>query len=331
LSLCVASAPEEFSDIFIPFPKERRLARIFVLRRLVNRLRPDWIFTVNEGHLWLPILLKLFCGVKIAVELQGLGFEEKYGDGKITYINYLYSKYSVWFFLHFYDLVIAVSHKLVEYYAPMSRKNWVVVSGGVALEALPQAAARPGDGGTFTVGYMGNTRGYQGLPFVLEAVALCKKRGMPVRLNLILSGNIVPTEAKLDELGIRDITILHHNVSHEEASRLIMESDVLPIPRPSIAITEFAFPSKLPEYLGSGIPTIMTEVGPVAELGEELRACSIIIPAHDIAEQLAKGFEKVRAMESGERQAMGQRARAFVAQKFDWHTLGTTMSQAFES
>lgn len=329
LKVCAATVPEEFKNIFVPFPRERGFKKIAPLLRIVRTERPEWVFTVNEGDLWIPILLKWFFGVRIAVEIQGVGFAEKYADGKISYIGYLYAKYQVWVLLHFYDIVFAVSQKLVDYYAPMSRK-WVIIRGGAAIEEIPDQSDRAHDGASFTLGYMGNARAYQGLPYILEAAALLSTRNVPVRLNLILGGDSSKTEALLAARGLTDITTLHRNVPHEEANRLIGESDVLAIPRPSIPITEYAFPGKLAECLASGIPTVMTEVGPVAEMRPEIATCALIIPSDDISKHLADAYERVYRMSADERRALGKRAREFSQRTLSWDVLGPTYSDAFE-
>lgn len=328
LHICVASAPKEFDDIFIPYPSQRGLRKLRPLISIVREYKPDYVCTANEGGLLPPIALKLFCGVKIAVEIQGLGAEELYADGSIGYIHSIARQWKVRWLLRWYDLVFAVSQKLADFYAPISRQ-WVIVRGGAAVEEIPDASKLLRDASVFTIGYMGNARAYQGLPNLLEAAAILKKRGVPVRLNLILSGQIASTQSLLDSLGLRDITMLHNNVPHDQVNTLIASSDALVIPRPSIPITEYAFPGKLAECLATGIPTVMTEVGPVHELRDELEKCAVIVGTEHMPQQLASAFERIFKMGLAERQALGFRAREYARRALSWEVLAPVYANAF--
>jgi glycosyltransferase involved in cell wall biosynthesis len=328
--ICAASVPEEFKDIFIPYPQTRRLRKLLDLSAIMRTYRPDYIFTATSGGLLPPVILKLIFGVKIAEEIHGMAFEELYADGTIGKFGYVLMKWKVWALLHFYNVVFVMSGKLIDYYAPMS-KGWVLAYGAVDADEVPDASERIQDGQKLIIGYMGNARAYQGLPFLIEAAADLKARGIQLRLNLIISGDRIKLQELLDQYELTDLATIHHNVSHEEAYRLITDSSVLVIPRASSPITEYVFPGKLADYLATGIPTITTRVGAVDELQQEFSTRCVVIEPDHIASGLADALMQVNGMTGAQRRALGARARAYARERFSWDARGKIFNAEFRS
>lgn len=328
LLICAQSVPNEFQDIFVPYPAESGIRKLRALREIVRTNGITHIFTATSTGLLAPVLLKFMCGTKIAVEIHGMSFDELYADGSIGWFRYYLLKYKVWLLLHFYNTVFVMLKKQVDYYAPMSRK-WIIAHTAVVPEEVPDASSRVRDEQSFVIGYMGNGRPYQGLPFLIEAASLLREQGIPACLNLVISGDLTEVRQLIDQHHLGDVTVIHNNVSHVEAYRLVSDSSVLVIPRPSIAITEYAFPSKLPEYLATGIPVVLTEVGPVEELRAELERHAFIILADHIPEHLVEALLRVHAMSAAERTEFGARARSYALKKFNWAARGALINAQF--
>jgi glycosyltransferase involved in cell wall biosynthesis len=326
LLICARSVPEEFLDIFIPYPQERGLRKLLALRHIVKTRAISHVFTATDIGLVAPVLLKLVTGVKIVDEVHGMSFDELLADGKIGRFRYFVLKSKVWVLLHLYDTVFTMLRKQADYYAPMSRK-WVIAHVAVVVDEVPDASAQVHSKETLAIGYMGNARTYQGLPYLIEAAALAREEGVPVRLNLILSGDDTAVRAELDRFGLSGVTTIHRNVPHEEAYRLIVHSDVLVIPRPSEPITEYAFPSKLPEYLATGLPIILTAVGPVEELRLELERYCIIVKPDAISRNIADALRRVWRTDGAELSARGAAARAYARDRFSWDARGKIINR----
>tara|TARA_R110002126_G_scaffold8097_17_gene38891 strand:- start:178 stop:1128 length:951 start_codon:yes stop_codon:yes gene_type:complete len=313
----------------VTYPADGRIGRLRMFRKFVADNAVDWVMTATETSLAMPVALKFLNRVRIAVDLHGVLAEEARATNAVGPFQYRSLKYRIWSLLCFYDRVFPVSDKLTGYYAPVSdRIRWIPIYGGVDAALPEQMPAGPGDGKTFRIGYMGNARAYQGLPYILDAAAALRGGGVPVRLNLIISGDGETVRADLKERGLTDVTDLRCDVSHDTANDLIRNSDVLSIPRPGTPVTEFAFPSKLPEYLATGIPVIITDVGPVGELKDVLREAAIVIGTDDIAANLAAAFAQVYEMDNAARADLGERARGVVAREFTWPVLGAKLCGA---
>ena len=330
LVICAASVPQDLAQHFIPYPSGRGWNKLRALKRMVAERGITHIFTAGQTGLLAPVLLKYLCGVKIAEELHGLDFEEFYAKGSIGLLRYWFMRCKVWVLLHFYDTVFVMSQKLIRYYAPMSAP-WVFVQGGVDIHEIPDASKRTGGEKIFTIGYMGNARAYQGLPFLIEAAAVLKTRRVPFRLLLIISGDTGEVRELLASRGLSEVTTIHNDVSHEEAFRLIGDASVLVIPRQSSAITEYAFPGKLAEYMATGIPTVATEIGPIGEMREEFSQYCVLIRPDRIVENLAEALEKMQKMSGEERRALGHRARAYAGERFSWDARGKIFNERFRT
>ena len=325
--VCAASVPEEFQRDFIPYPRGRGFSKLRALRRIIKEHKITHVYTVSQSGLLAPVILKYLCGVKIAVELHGVNYDELYAAKWIGISRYYYMKYKVWTLLHFYDTVFVMSTRLRDTYLPMS-KHWTLLRGGVDMSEVAEVQADPA-AGKFIVGYMGNARPYQGLPYLIEAVAIARAGGIPLALNLIVSGDISAVRALLAEKNLLESTTLHHDVSHAEAYRLIARSSVLILPRADDPVTRYAFPGKLAEYLATGIPTIATQIGPIDEMKDDFSRVALLVPAVNIPQALADALQRLYRMDPGERKALGTRAREFARKTFTWEDRGKVMNAQF--
>ena len=114
LLICAKSVPDEFEDIFIPYPEDRGLAKLRTLRNIVGGNNITHVYTVSQSGLLAPVMLKYLCGVKIAVELHGVNYDEFYAAKWIGIWRYYYMKYKVWALLHLHDTVFVRSTRLAD-------------------------------------------------------------------------------------------------------------------------------------------------------------------------------------------------------------------------
>jgi glycosyltransferase involved in cell wall biosynthesis len=330
LWICAAEVPGFFQDFFIPYPTQfSRIRKLIFFKKIIKEKRIDIVLTATESNIRLPILLKWLTGVKIVIDIHGLRAEELYFEGEINKLKKLLLDLLIKFYLYCYDHIFVVSEKLKSYYSIIN-KNITVIYGGVNLFEFLDGTSEKLSDTNFVIGYMGNLRPYQGLDYLLEAVRNIKEKKLfDFRLNLVIHGDEKELVNKLKEFNLRDITDIHFNVPHKEVYEIISKSSVLVIPRPSLPLTEYAYPSKLPEMLAIGKPVILTNVGPVRELLKDTNF-SIIISSQNISYELENALIRVFKLSQSERFDIGQSAIEFVKNNLTWDLLGKKINMVLE-
>ena len=168
--------------------------------------------------------------------------------------------------------------------------------------------------------FLGHLVPRQGVPALLEAVALLRGRGEPVSLDVVGGGPQKPElEQRADALAIGDAVRFHGFVPQAvEVERLLAQASIAAAPYvPSETnFTRFADPGKLKAYLAAGLPTVLTDVPPNAdELAREAGAEIVPYDAGAIAETIA------RALSSSDAWQARRRAALAYARRFDWSSL----------
>ncbi len=305
---------------FVPNQGKRGPALFKELRSLIRREGIEVVLTTTDINIVLPIFLKIFTRVKIAIDLHGLYAQELFDQGHAGRVKSALISLRTKICLRMYNLIFIVSPKLKSYYQGV-KKPMKVIYGGVDENSFHAADASLVPS-IFTIGYTGNAKPYQGVDHILAAASRIKKNGLfPFRLNLIMSSGRNELESKLKELDLDEVTDFHSKVPHDEVNALISRSSVLIIPRPSLPMTEYAYPSKLPEYLATGVPVIITDVGPVTELLGG-RNCCIIVSASDISNGIEKALIRFHALSAAERKTLGDNAVGLVKSRLTWDILG---------
>lgn len=317
LIVCAASVPDALEDIFVPYPRsEKGVAKIRALLRIVDEHKPRTIFTIGQVGLLGPVLIKLLRGVRIVVELQGVEYVEKYAMGHIGLIHHYFWKYKSMLLLPLFDVVIAFTRRTANLY-PFLRKVSIIFPG-IDVDALPQAVHQPIP--PLVVGYSGNTDEYQGLPYIIDAVAVLRTEGMDVRLHLILSGTDEKVQPTLDHIEKQNLTVattILRNLPHRESVHEMLNASVLVIPRTPAWESVYGFPSKLPESLATGLPVITTNVGAVPELMPELGEHALVIPCENITNHIVEALKTISSWDVTERTRRGDATRTY-ARTYSW-------------
>ena len=324
--VCADSFDDNDEIVFLKYPSELgTIKKLFYFINFIKKNKIDLVFTVTEIGIRLPVLIRVFTCVKILIDLHGLYYEELFYAKKISKAKKIIKEYEVKLLLPFYDKIFVVSEKLKKYYQK-NEKKIVVISGGANINKFKNNTIVK-KSNIVTIGYMGNTRLYQGLNLLLKALENIKKENkFDFKLNLVLSGEIDYVFKKLKKINIFEDSIINCNVSHEEVYDIILVSDVLIIPRPKIKMTEYAFPSKFPEYLLTGVPVIVTDVGPIKNVVRGQKIC-FIVDTDDIVKNIEKALLKFKGLSVDERERMGKRAREFVENNLTWNKMGDIVNK----
>lgn len=109
------------------------------------------------------------------------------------------------------------------------------------------------------IAYCGNLRSYQGVDLLMKA--LQEMSQISWHFLFVCSSDLEQAQRMVSEAGIADRTTVFTNLPQQRVFQLLKGAMISVVPRPDIALTRYAFPSKLIEYLASGSAVICTAVG----------------------------------------------------------------------
>jgi glycosyltransferase involved in cell wall biosynthesis len=199
----------------------------------------------------------------------------------------------------------------------LNGKPHLRLEGGVRPEDLNRTnghefSATTQDGEPlFVIAAVGHLNETNGLPVLLEAFSLL--RGKRFRLRIAGAG---PLDEQVRAAAARDPRIEFLGLlSFEGVLKIYSSSSVLINMRITKSRnTKYFFPSKMMEYLASGVPVISTCTGHVEE---EFGAFTYLL-REETPKALCELIEYVAALDPDERQKTGQRARAYMAACKTW-------------
>lgn len=202
-----------------------------------------------------------------------------------------------------------------------AKERWIELPFGVDLERF-----FPGEKDieptVLFVGVMDAAHYFKGVPVLLNALYLLKKRGKPVQAILVGEGELRGQfEAQAKALGLSDTVRFMGGVTDEELPDTYRAADVLALP--SLSRSE-AFGMVLLEALASGIPVIASNVPGVRNVPKD---AGILVPPND-ARALAEALERIF---SGNLAALKARARAVAEEYYDWRPIVKKLEGVYQS
>jgi glycosyltransferase involved in cell wall biosynthesis len=189
------------------------------------------------------------------------------------------------------------------------------IEGGVApafFEWTSRTHGTPREPGKpFVMVYAGELDQINGIPILLEALRISRRDNL--RLRVAGAGPLlqVVQNAALQDSRIEYLGLLDHNA----VAKLYASADLLLNVRLTKAIdTRYFFPSKLVEYLASGVPTLTTNVG---HIGSEF-AGTVYVLDDESPNGLAELLRHVASQEPDVRSARAQKARELAERHYSW-------------
>lgn len=192
--------------------------------------------------------------------------------------------------------------------------NGVVVDDDAPAAALPPTLQAAIDAaraqGCALVGYAGSMGLPNALDTLLDAAGLL--RHAPIRFVLVGSGHEQEhLQQRIAREGLTAVS-LHGPIGKAQVPAFLHTLTVAYIGWQRVPLYRFGIaPNKLMDYMRAGCPVLHSvQAGndPVAEAG-----CGLTVPPGD-ASAVAEGLQQLLNLPLDERQAMGQRGRAFVLQ-----------------
>ncbi|GLW23827.1 glycosyltransferase family 4 protein [Microbispora triticiradicis] len=182
--------------------------------------------------------------------------------------------------------------------------------------------------GEIVVGSVSSIVGYEGFATLLDAAALLRDAGTPVRVLLVGDGAERPALLEqVERLGLRD-AILPGRVGPDEALQAQAAIDIFVCPREDLRVCRLVTPLKPVEAMALGKPVVLSDLPALSELvGGE--GAGLLVPPGDPA-ALAKGLAALRD-DPERRRVMGEAGKAEVAAHRTWSSLARTYRGIYQS
>lgn len=177
--------------------------------------------------------------------------------------------------------------------------------------------------------YLGLLEAPRGIATLIDAVAICRSRGLDLRLTLIGDGrerSDFESQAATLRLGPDAIRFLGY-VQNAEALRLLRSAHVGLIPHHADESWNTTIPNKLFDYMAAGLPVIGSSAPPVERVINET-GCGAVFRDRDAAD-LARVIEQMA--DAGFRARCSTSGREAVRSKYNWETDTERLLQVVEA
>lgn len=302
------------------------------LGRAARSFRPDLIYERYNLHLHAGRFVARALRVPMLLEVNAPLTEERSAWGRLRLKRFAaWSDRRIW---RGADYVLPVTDALAHYVraAGVPEERIVVVPNGVDLRMYPddpaqreRARARLGVQDRIVLGFVGFVRDWHGLPQIIDFVA--ERRDLPIQLLIVGDGlDRTRLEARIAELGIGDRARITGFVPREEIPGYISAFDIALQP----AVTAWASPLKLFEYLAAGCAVLAPDTPNIREVLTDEKNALLFDPADTVQliDRLRRLYEEPRL-----REALGREARRLVVDRpYTWeHNAGIVVNLATKS
>ncbi|GGN99745.1 glycosyltransferase family 4 protein [Microbispora bryophytorum] len=178
------------------------------------------------------------------------------------------------------------------------------------------------------VGSVSSIVGYEGFATLLNAAALLRDTGSPVKVLLVGDGAERPALLEqVERLGLKE-AILPGRVGPDEALQAQAAIDIFVCPREDLRVCRLVTPLKPVEAMALGKPVVLSDLPALSELvGGE--GAGLLVPPGDPA-ALAEGIAALRD-DPERRRLMGEAGKTEVAAHRTWSSLARTYQGIYQS
>jgi glycosyltransferase involved in cell wall biosynthesis len=240
---------------------------------------------------------------------------------------YIYLK----FLIKKFDGIYVINNVLKNYFSKITKnKVPVKVINMIVDPARFECVKRENSNDKKIITYCGSLEGDKdGVPILIDAFAIVSKEFPNLKLQLIgsLENDVTAQKIKslLQKSGIENKVILTGSVKREDIPKFLVNSDILALARPANKQAEGGFPTKLGEYLATGNPVVVTNVGEIGLFLKDKKNAFVAEPDN------AKKFsEKLReALINDDSPQIGIEGKKLVYDEFNYLTQAKILEQMF--
>jgi glycosyltransferase involved in cell wall biosynthesis len=217
-----------------------------------------------------------------------------------------------------------MTHSLKDYYSNLFKiEHCLVVPMTVENDRFEGVNINENDN---YIAYVGNLEiAKDGVDILIESFAIVSKHFPDLSLKLYGGGNISDTEylkEQVDDLGLSNQVFFEGRIDRSSIPSVLCNAKALLLPRPSSKRAEGGFPTKLGEYLASGIPAVVTNVGEISAYLESGINAYIVEPDNVRAFAESVMFVLNNPEES---KNVGLKGKQIAKEKFNYHNQAKEM------
>lgn len=305
------------------------LTMLIALIRLGDKA--DYYIISNNSNLYLlPLfMISRLYNVRLVRELNEYPDEIIGGNADFKSLAFrfrLKTNYK-WF-----DDILAISEALHEYYSILVRRKtrFLILPMTVDLSRFPQTVTNLGAKRNIT--YCGDlSQRKDGTQTLVRSFAVIAKDYPDLKLIMIGDNkdkNVVLELKELTkELGIERQVEFPGRVDYHDIPAMLLKSRLLVLSRPNSLQAEGGFPTKLGEYLATGIPVVVTAVGEIPKYLTD--GVDAFIAEPDSVESFAAAMQRaLNDLELSEK--VGSGGRLIAERSFSHSVQGVRLSEFLE-
>lgn len=231
-------------------------------------------------------------------------------------------------FFRWFDAAIAISSPLERHVVRYGTREIGVVRAPVMVDTEAFSPAAQTAAGPPTVMYCGLlNQEKDGVMSLMRAVSGVARDIPDVRLVLVgdtYHGTRIPEfRAAAERLGVESRIEFVGNVKRSDVPAYLAGASVLALARPSSPQADAGMPTKVAEYLASGVPMVVTQTGDIVEYLED-GVSAYLVPPDDVP-ALEAALRRV-LLNPAEAQAVGRGGREVAMRHFDQRVVGARIA-----
>ncbi|MDN3233467.1 glycosyltransferase family 4 protein [Priestia megaterium] len=303
--------------------------------RALRQIQPSLVHAASNFQNALPALkVAQKYNIPSVYEVRGLWHDTQCTktDGFENSERYLLHQHYELICCHIADRVIAISKSLKEHLITLGipeEKIYFVPNGVDVKKFSPQnpnleIRKKLDLEDKLVIGFIGSVTHYEGLDYLLKALAELKKEELKFKFVLVGDGKALPDLKKLTrELDLEDFVTFVGRVPHNEVKDYYSVIDVFPFPRTSAKVCQLVTPLKPFEVMAMGKLVLVSDIPALREMVIEGET-GLVFKSEDVS-SLVKCIK-----EAENNKHLAKQGREWVVQNRAWDKLAERYNDIYK-